>query len=440
MHKRVTASAIRLALLLLCMGQGVCAEPRQGAGSPPTNLLSNSQWEIWSTVRYGARERPDGPDEMGPTPIVGNTVGCNRTILRLARSADQLKIGDLVTVQGPAADPRLKLAPMRVLALTPGTVTVTLPLGLAPSVSGTGMLQPVNIGMSGSLGTGDAADGWKKSLDLMVWREDNRINIWPRAQYALGVKKTATHEQEVRAEFDARRFRGRTISFGALVSQHAGRSWGWRLFVQSDGAAGTRSLGEATMANDYQWRELSYRVPEDASRLSVGLLFEGAPDTIFFVSDPVLAFGSAIGFDNYVKPTEWLIPVVHISPITWIDAAVNFPEIPDAAGLFSVMFDAYAETGGAITPGVAQMTGSIEGIDSNPLVLGASGSRVIAWRDSERDPVRLGPIMGQVGVAVKSFAAVSIPLDPKARAGYFTGVAGDSWSNVSMDLDLFLLR
>jgi hypothetical protein len=169
-------------------------------------------------------------------------------------------------------------------------------------------------------------------------------------------------------------------------------------------------------------------------------MFDGDPGATFYVCDPVLAMADAIGFDNYVKPAEWLTPVVHISPITWIDAAIVFPRTPDQAGVLSLTFDAYAETGGAIAPGVALMTGAIEGIDSNPVVLGASGSRAIAWRDNMRDPIRLGPILGQYGVALKSFGPVSIPLDPDARARYFTAVPGDSWYNVSMDLDLFLLR
>jgi hypothetical protein len=432
--------AVRIApLTVLAASIGLIAGQGRGQ-TPPFNLLSNSQWEIWSAVRYGPRERPDGAGEMAPIAILGNTVGHNPTVLTLEGHLDGLKVGDLVTVDGPATDPVLKLSPMRVTALSARTAALSPPLGLAPSRSGAGVLQPVNIGMSGSLGTGDAADSWKKSPALMVWREDNPQNVWRRAQYALGARTTTAHGQEVHAELDARRFRGRRISFGLLASHAPGRAGQWRPFVQSDGTGAARREGAAGDAPGYQWRELAYDVPADATTLSAGVVFEGEPGGTFYVCDPVLAMADAIGFDNYLKPAEWLTPVSHISPITWVDAAITFPLTPDQAGLLSLTFDAYAETGGAIAPGVAQMNGSIEGIDSSPVILGALGSRVIAWRDNARDPIRLGPILGQYGVALKSFGGVSIPLDPDARARYFTAVPGDSWSNVSMDLDLFLLR
>jgi hypothetical protein len=156
--------------------------------------------------------------------------------------------------------------------------------------------------------------------------------------------------------------------------------------------------------------------------------------------DPVFTVGASIGAGNYVKPKEAFIPVVHISPLTWVNADIGFPAKPDAVGLYSNTFDAYAESGGAIAPTVRYMTGALEGIDANPVVKGEAGSRVIAWRDSATDPVKLGSIMGQVGADVKSFSPANIPLDGNGYARYWSAVAADRWYNVSMDLDIFYLQ
>jgi hypothetical protein len=414
-----------------------------GPDTAPVNLAPNSQWEIWSAVGYGPKERIDGTSTVAPIPYSGNSTGSNEITFFSRGPLADLKVGDLILPQASRPGPYLPQVPLRVTKLSEKDgVTASLPLGLTAASSRPGMLQAVNIGMTRSVGTGDAADGWKKPVNLIVWREDNSVNVASGAYYALGMHKDSGGEEAVYASYDVRIFRGRRVVFGAeLLEKVSGGSGRWRPFVRSDGRAGALQAGNGPQQSDgYGWAEAAYLVPKDATYLFAGILLDGPAGATYYMCNPVFTVGTFIGPGNYTKPRELFAPVVHISPITWVNAAIRFPSRPDRVGLYSNVFDAYAETGGAIAPTVRYMTGSLEGIDANPVVTGEAGSRVIAWRDNAVDPVRLGPIMGQYGVDIKSFGPANIPLDGNGYARYWSAVAADSWYNVSMDLDLFYLQ
>ena len=319
-------------------------------------------------------------------------------------------------------------------------MTVELPFALQASLSAPAKLQPINIGMSGSVGTGDAADGWQKAIGMTAWREDNTLNISPGARYALGLIKDLGAPESLSHRTDIGLLRGRVVSFGAYVYQKVRVGAGtWRVYFNADGHAPVFSARASSLAA-YQWLEVSFRVPIDATYLDAGVMLDGAAGDTYYVTDPVLTVGGHIGEDNYVKPEETLIPVVHISPVNWMNATISFPLKPTVNGFYAGTFDAYAETGGAVAPSVTRASGQIEGIDSGAVQFGTAVVRCIAFYDRLTAPEKSGSFLSQYVAGVKSYNVLDLPLDHDGRARYASGIPGDVWSNVSLELDSFLLR
>jgi len=413
------------------------------AANAPVNLAPNSQWEIFSGEGYGARMNIEGTGTMPPIPVSAYTTGSNTVVFTVAGATGELKVGDLVTISGAGADPALTICPLRVTAVTANaSFTAQAPLGRKPGVSHAVTATPINIGMRpGSTNTGDAADGWKKTTTLEVWREDNYQNL-PSGKpattpyYALGVKKDLAAGEYVATEPDVTRFRGKTVTFGAYVYQKVrGGAGAWRAFVQS--SDGVTTSAAAATTGGYQWLEVSYTVPADAISFAAGLYLDGAAGDTYYIADPVLTVGTAIGVDNYIKPQETFIPVVHISPISWINANIVFPSTKDAR---ANSFDVYAETGGQVAPTVRHAFGELEGIDGGAVQVNSGLSRVIAFFDRDTAPTKSGSFLPQYVAGVKSFGPLDLPLDGTGHAVYVTGVAGDSWSNVSLEMDGFFLQ
>ena len=408
----------------------------------PVNLAPNSQWEIFSAEGFAARWTIDGQGPMAGIAATGNTTGRNAVTFTLAGPTGDLKVGDLVTASGDGIDPVLARSPMRVIALAPGrSVTVNAPSGDAPTVSRGAVLTPVNIGGEAATHTGDAADGWTKTISLPVWREDNAANLSPGALYALGAHKDRAGPEMIYLTPDVARYRGRTLSFGVLVYHKLRLGAGdWTLFFASDGPGAAVVVSAPPPAGPgYQWLELRYSVPADATGLRVGVVLDGAAGDTYYLADPVLARDDVIGRDNYQKPQETFIPVVHVTPITWENATVAFTPVADAREPHTRLFDLYAETGGKVAPSVRLAQGAIEGVNAGAVVAGPA-ARVIAWASSPAAPNLFGPILAETGTNVKAFGALSLPLDGQGRAWFASGVLGDVWTNVSMDLCLFYLQ
>jgi hypothetical protein len=410
----------------------------------PQNFAPNSQWEIVTGFGASVREKPDGSGTEAPYRLLANTVDCNLCTATVDGFTGSLKVDDLVRIDGPGVDPDLRRAPMRVYSVDPGkSFTFALPLGLKATLSRPATVTNVMIGGAASIGTGDGPDGWSKSTSLMVWREDARGDRPAGADYSLGVQRQTEAPEYVVTRPAIGRVHGRTLAFGAYVEQKSRHGPGtWRIVMSSNGAGGKTVLSPAAPAGPAQWRwlEASYAVPDDASEVSVGVQFEGAPGDIFYMANPVVAFASTIGADNYVKPmSEVVIPVVKLTPATWYDASIRFPTAVDKGGTHGFTFDAYAETGGGVAPTVARLDVALEGVDRNPVGVGPDGGRVIAFRSAQAPPTKYAAIMAQYATDVKSFAGPTITLDGSGRA-FVYGAPGDSWYNVSMDINGYLLK
>lgn len=421
-----------------------------GALNSGSNKAPNSQFEIMSGLNCSTRWNKGGTGTLSPANMLSNTAGANTagnnsSVLTLDSVPAEWKVDDLIklnTIGGKTAQAALTDFPLRIANISGNTITVWCPRGSYPTATGTANVEPVNVGGAASVGTGDAADGWSKSTSLMVWREDNAENLQAGAYYALACRKTVGSVEYVYINMgapDVRQYAGRTVVFGCWIKQKVRSGSGtWQVFVSSNGTGGTTTLSSAgTTSSAYQWLEVTATIPADATTFSAGLSTAGAIGDVYYLCNPVLAFGTSIGSLGYVKPRETFIPIVKVEPLPWINATVTFPAV-DVRSFFYWWHDFYADTSGQVAPTVKLAYGAVEGINTGTAVTGIGGHRLIGWGDDIDDPLRLGPFMAQVVTNVKCYAHHRLPL----KNGWgivFSGVASDVWSNVSIDLDVFEL-
>ena len=160
------------------------------------NLAPNSQWEIFSGLTYGTRWNSQGTGTLGQVTFTGYSINSGQVILSISGSTTGWKVSDLISISGAGVPIALSVCPMRIRALTANTsITVIPPLGLMPTGTASGTITPINIGGLASSGTGDAADGWKKSVSSLVWREDNSSNGVRDALFALGFNKQTSSDE-----------------------------------------------------------------------------------------------------------------------------------------------------------------------------------------------------------------------------------------------------
>jgi hypothetical protein len=417
------------------------------AAAAPVNLLPNSQWEIMSAEGVGTKWNVEGAGTMAPVSFTGYSVGSNSVTVFVKGSTGELKVGDLIYLGSTSGiDPALLASWMRVTAVKANaSFTVRCPHGLSPRVSSGGRAIPAAVAGTGAIGTGDAADGgWKKTTSMPIWREDNPVNLPPDAYYALAAHKDIGGPEAIWWEgpHDVTRFRSHTVSLGVWVYHKIhGGSGTWQAYIKTDGAGGRRVVSAAAPAvsGAYRWETVTFAVPADATYIQAGVLLNGAAGDTYYLADPVFAVASELDPSSYTKPQETLFPLVHISPADWINATLVFNAACGFGYCFG--FDAYAETQGAIAPTVVHAFGELEGIDSGPVVRGPGGSRLMAWYDREAAPERSGGFLAQYAADVKSFSnSFDMPFDGTGHAVLVSGVADDSWYNVSLEFDGFYLQ
>lgn len=409
----------------------------------PVNLAPNSQWEVMSGLTYGTRWNALGTGTYSTAAMTSNSTGSNLVVLTASGGIpSEWAVGELVKLSGGTAHSTLTQRPMRILAKDATTITVKCPFNGAPSSSGTATITPVNIGGAASSGTGDAADGWKKHTSTYVWRDDYATNRPFGATYSLAAIKNTAGQEYVYTQLDVTRLKGRTVCFGINVMQRVRSGSGtWQLYFNTDGTGGGVKTAQTANAavGVFKWDEYSIEIPSDATYAHAGVYLNGASGDAYYLANPVVAVGSEIGDNNYVKPLEQFIPLVKIEP--WINASITFPSSGAISGLgYYFPVDFYADSGGQIAKSVRVLHGNIEGINTNAVVTGTGGSRIIGWADKSADPIKLGTFLPQHVANVKSFGALRVMLDGDGNCICLSPVASDSWSNISTDIEILHLE
>jgi len=486
--------ALRLALI------GIAYQA--SAQTSPQNLAPNSQWEIWSGFQYGTQFNPQATGTESIVAASANTTGIFGTTTFTVTNTGDLSVGDLITASGSGCDIALLQSPMRITSLSVNlSITVRVPFGGKPVNSCAATLTPIGIGASWSLtnGGGGGPDGWGRyptgsGTAPALWRDLLHGNYSVNAPSgvgayaALGVKIQAVGTNLVYISYpigDSRvaNFTGKTIVFGVYGMQKIkGGTGTWTIFFQ-DNVNGMSTPCTTTAPSGvgiWAWQECSYMIPINATYLFAGMSLTGVTNDSYFFVDPVLTHGSYIGgVKNYVKPTEILIPRVHISPIGWVNASITQPTsaCPNLGG-YCFTHDPFAETGGQVSPTVVKIHGQLEGYDTGAVQTQTGIVRVMAWYDRSAAPEKSGSFLMQLpqscslntatttvdkgGVqnaatvltsaslncqAVKSFSFMDIPLnqfdltaDMQGTTIIQSGISADSWANISLEYDDFILQ
>ena len=452
------------------------ADPAPPA-TAPFNLAVNSQWEIWSGVGHAAQQNRQGTGPEAPIASTGYTGG--RTATFAVATTGDLSVGDLVTVSGASVDRALTLMPMRITALAVNSsVTVGVPLGKSPASarSAAATLVPTGIGGSwySSNPTGDGPDGWARfpfgtASGPILWREAGRGNhavnmpktVSPYALLGARLQQAGDNYFYADRTQDISRFSGRTVSFGVYVMQKVKSGSNSYKVYFNESTNGLKYCSPSSSAiGEWVWVECSYAIPANPTYLFAGIHMNGAIGDVYYFCDPVLTIGSEIGgVQNYIKPpNEILIPKVHITPLgPWngaIDAGtVTFPTTTtvkgDVGNWFGFYHDPFAETGGQVAPTVAHIWGQLEGLNAGAVQTGTAHVRGMMWynRSAATPPGQAGSFLAQYAANVKSFTNMNMPLnrdfssyDLRGTGIFQSGMAGDTWTNVALEYDMFLLN
>ena len=109
--------------------------------------------------------------------------------------------------------------------------------------------------------------------------------------------------------------------------------------------------------------------------------------------------------------------------------------------------DPYAETGGIVATTVQNIHGQNEGWDCGAVVLNSGFVRVMAWFDRLQAPEKSGSFLPQYVACAKSFSYMDMPLnqyvntlDLQGTGAFVSNVVSDTWANVSLEYDRFILN
>jgi hypothetical protein len=405
------------------------------------NLLRNTGWQVSTGLGVINKRAPNGVDAVPALAVSGYTTGTN-VVTAFTTSTLDLKKGDLVTFSAEA-DRDLTLHTLEVSnVVRDRSFDVRLSRGRSAAASVPSLATPVTVGdLSGV--TGNGPDGWSKSVALELWIDDSPQNLIPSVNRVVGLRKTSPARQTFAftgvGSDHVISLRGQHTTFGGWVRQivRGGRGT-YRLCINT-GALVCQS--SRTTKSNWQWIAVTAAVPSDASQLQYELSLDGEAGDVYFFAAPHAQLGAGMPHEWY-KPIsqESLVPIVKMSPISWIDATLSFPVEADSAGTYSLGFNIYPESNGTIAPDVKVLSVGIEGINENPPIVGAGHARVVAFRDRLAPPVRYGPVLPHYVANVKSFMSGEIILGPGGTAVVYSAVPGDAWRNVSMDINRIVLR
>lgn len=274
----------------------------------------------------------------------------------------------------------------------------------------------------------------------ITWREDNAVNTRKGSKYSCGFKKAlgpAEHLSHVAPVRDLPRYLGQRLVCGFGVMHKVRNGAGtWRVFVNTNGTGGGLKYSTSSTApvGVFDWRELTFIVPEDATYFISGVEFEGAAGDVYYVTHPMMAFGRYLGPWNYSQPKgEYLVPIVHAQFMSIINTTFNMPTtLADADGkgvdgdLYGTDNNAYktfavspyAETNGIIAPTVKEVVGKLEG---------RCGSEGDAFGFSNNYLPGAAHVFGMLMYSVRSGFMMqpqkcSIPLDDNGRFHVIEGM------------------
>jgi hypothetical protein len=317
---------------------------------PVQNILPNTQWQLWTATGYITKPLVSG---TGPESAisVASFQTHNNTPQLYTSNTQQVVAGDIgVTgfqwcysgigcVATPAAE--------RVDAVVANDhIIITGNLGgISPAASTATTFTPITAGDIGT-GTGQSADGWKKSGSLIVWADDWPANRYPGAIRVLGVRKGSTSVESqywMCAPNKVAQLVGRTITFGVEVYQKVqGASGSWSLSALDGARTVTSSRGAGAGVGGYDYRTVTINVSPTATRLQLNIDFNGAMGDVYYVALPTAVIGASLSAAQLGQnANETIRPVSHFNPplLTPLQVTTPATAYPGTSGQYGWSVD-----------------------------------------------------------------------------------------------------
>ena len=408
----------------------------------PTNLLTNTQWKIRTANLTITKFNAAGTGTLPTIAVSSYTTGTNTPVFTTTNTTE-LKVGDVVKFSG--ADTNVNLSGIEVTAVTANTsFTGALAQGKQSTASGACTAQLISRGdITNSTGAGP--DPWQKTQALNLWIDDNAVNSKAGSPLQVGLQQTAGTAQYFQYLFlpqgtaggnysvaNLAPLLGRTLVFGAWVNYKVRSGSGsYRVFIQTNTGY---TYSAAVTATGYTWSEVTLAIPTNATLVTVGIELNGSVNDAFYVSQPMLAYGSLLGSGNYTPEPHGVMftPVVKFTPFAWTNATLTFPAgVTD--GVYPWTFYLKAETLEAVDNTVLAAFTESEGLNNN------GAGRALALMGSTTAPQLDGPIIYSQVTSVKN-VGMSWWWFRSGTGRVYAINSADSWSNVSIDFSGYILN
>ncbi len=155
-----------------------------------------------------------------------------------------------------------------------------------------------------------APDGWSKDTTLDVYREPNGTNTKDGELYALKCTPSAANDfltyPLTTVDGTAiwyERFLGRTVTAGAWIKT----STASHILIRLYDNVGSTSSAYHTGGGGWEWLEVTHTVSTGATDFRVQFLTTQTSGD-YYISQPMMVFGSYIGEGNYSPPMDKWIP------------------------------------------------------------------------------------------------------------------------------------
>jgi len=341
----------------------VVTSTNPAASTITQNLLPNTQWQIFSKLSLIQKPTNTGGGLVTPLSVTSNTTGNNLTTFSTS-STTGLLVGDVVACAGTGVDAAIIRAPFRVTGITANTsFSGYMAFQGIPAASHAMTCGVYTVGdLTGT--TGDGPDPWQKSNTLLLWREKDPSDLEPGSLYSLALKKGANTTEYFTYDVPLNQYQqfwGRTITFGAWVYQ------------RTQGGAGTFQLciisicsasGTGQSYGGFQWLEVTATIPNNTNPVYVTIETLGVQNDVYYISQPMLAFGTHLGLGNYVQNKgEYIQFINHINAPALNPFTGNMPStaFPGSGGVdYGYELDIEALTAGQIASTVSAIQTQVE--------------------------------------------------------------------------------
>tara|TARA_Y100000034_G_scaffold126374_1_gene177496 strand:- start:52 stop:927 length:876 start_codon:yes stop_codon:yes gene_type:complete len=205
----------------------------------------------------------------------------------------------------------------------------------------------------------DGPDGWSKggNANFKVYREHDGTYTKDGSYYALKVVTSSggagngmqwPHADIYGKDFFYRRFQGRTMTLGAWVWTATGS----RIAMRLEDNDGNSNSTQHTGASRWEWLEVTRTC--DSSITEFAVRFRSDNDLTYYVSQPMLVFGSSIGEGNYTRPQ---------GEIVWFEESdYSFNSYSGVTVGSNAEVNLEAESNGKIPKGAKAVHGRVVGV------------------------------------------------------------------------------